>query len=406
MTYRDPFNEDVLEPTGIQAIACQDYAGAFSCGFRQEGFDIVGKFEQADAFGMQAWLHNADWLAPTVWYESGQPQKAWNRSLHADVVYGNPPCSGFSILTAGAKWQEQGLHGTEAKQNQCMYDLMEFGSDVHADVIIFESVSNAMQAGRPLMYQLHNELEERTNKNWHLTLVRMNAMSVGGFPDRRRMFWIASRLGPIELPAATGRSHTLAQAIGDLRKCVSEDPRSQFSLSPTLKAKRNTALAGSGYWEQGMSSATAWEIAHEAGWDGPMPDRSDRIQNSFTAWRWKWDKPARVATGAVLNSAVHPVEPRTFTHAEVGRIMGFPSQYDLRGIVKLKSKGHALYGKGIPAQAGRWVAEGVRRHLLNDPGECEIPQPLDDRPRTWLVDVESAWRSNRWEQMSIYQVGA
>ena len=68
---RDPFDETVLPYTGIKAVACQDYAGAFSCGARQEGFEIVGKFEQKDKFGMKAWLHNAD-CAPL----RGSPRRA------------------------------------------------------------------------------------------------------------------------------------------------------------------------------------------------------------------------------------------------------------------------------------------------------------------------------------------
>lgn len=401
---RNPLDETVLDMTGITAIACQDYAGAFSCGARQEGFDIVAKLEQADAFGMQAWLHNSDWLGnKDLYYEVG-PMSTWEPEP-ADVIFGNPPCSGFSILTRGEKWQEAGLHGAEATQNQCMWDIINYGVLMQPDVIVFESVSHAATTGLPLMIALHNQLEEGTNAKWHLTLVKMNALSVGGWPDRRRFFFVASRLGPMSMPLATGIPHNLAEAIGDLRSMpISDDLDDPFSLSPTAKARRNSELAASGYWEQGKSSAEAYEIAAAAGWTGTPPDRSDMIKNPFTAQRWRWDKPARVATGAVLNSAVHPVEPRTFTHAEVGRIMGFPSQYDLRAITTMRGKGHALYGKGIPAQAGRWVMQGVREHLMNkDDGEREYPVELDIGERRYEIDVTSKWRHNQYQQSTIFE---
>ena len=115
-----------------------------------------------------------------------------------------------------------------------------------------------------------------------------------------------------------------------------------------------------------------------------------------------------MATGAVLDTAVHPVEPRTFTHAEVGRIMGFPSQYDLRAITRLRGAGRKLYGKGIPVQAGRWVMEGVRRHLMvEDLPDDEVPVELE-RPREYSIDVTGRWRQNEiyGRQLDIFSVEA
>ena len=401
---RNPLDESIVPFTGITAVACQDYAGAFSCGARQEGFSIIAKLEQADNFGMAAWLHNSDWLGTSdLYYEAGTDR--WEVEK-ADVVFGNPPCSGFSNLTRAEKWVEGGLHGVEAKQNQCMHDLVGYGGKIGASVIVFESVSHAATTGLPLMQMLHDNLEKQTGDKWFLTLVKMNALSVGGWPDRKRFFFVASRLGPISMPAATGLAHPLSTAIGDLVDTVDDTPYTPNSLSVSLKAKRNAELADSGYWAQGMASSEAFEIAAANGWDGTPPDRSDMIKNPFTAWRWRWDKPARVATGAVLDSVVHPIRPRTFTHAEVARIMGFPSQYDISGITKLKGGGKPLYGKGIPAQAGRWVMEGVRQHMMNedDPETDELPVELPHiGERRYQINVEGKFRSNpRPEQIDIF----
>lgn len=402
---REPLDRSVVEPTGLTAFANQDYAGAFGCGMRQEGFDIVGKVEQDDAFGMDAWLHNSRWLAPNLAVYKSSVASEWP-VRQVDVVYGNPPCSGFSVLTASAKWQERGQHGAEATQNQNMKDLVDHGIRCGASVITFESVQAASSTGRSLMYELQNTLEERTRKTWHLTLVLMNALSVGGWPDRRRFFFVASRKGPVDMPAATAWARPLSEAIGDLIDAVSDDPTSPYSITPTPKALRHAALAASGYWKMGEPCDVAYERAVAAGWNGPEPDRSDRIRSMFTSARWHWDRPARVATATVLDTAVHPTRPRTFTHAEVGRIMGFPDDYDLRGITRLRGKGRALYGKGIPGQSGRWLAEGVRRHLLNISLKDDIePQPLDTTGLRWMIDVTDQWRRNRppsGEQLALF----
>lgn len=392
---RDPRNEMALAPTGLTAYACQDYAGAFASGIVQEGFTILGKAEQDDDFGMAAWMHNANFLAPKLQYHTSSEMVRWP-TCKVNMVFGNPPCSGFSVLTAAAKWQERGQHGPEAMQNRCMYDLVHMGARCQAEVIVFESVQAASTTGRSLMYELQRMLEDITRKTWHITLVLMNALSVGGWPDRRRFFFIASRLGPVDMPAATAYAQPLSACIGDLIDTVDDDPMSPYSLTSTPKAKRHAALAAAGYWMQGEPCDVAYERAVADGWDGPVPDRSDRIRSMFTSARWRWDRPARVATATVLDTAVHPIRPRTFTHAEVGRIMGFPSQYDLRGITKLRAKGRALYGKGIPAQSGRWMVEGVRRHLTNERLDGDIePYPVDSTGLRWSVDVTDAWRRNR-----------
>lgn len=378
----------------MTAFANQDYAGAFASAVVQEGFSIVGKVEQDDAFGMAAWLHNVQYLAASDFkHKSGEPRSWPVRQV--DVVFGNPPCSGFSILTASSKWQEQGMHGAEARQNHCMVDLIEHAVKCQASVVVFESVQAAGTTGLSLMRDLQYRLEEQTRKTWHITLIMMNAMSVGGWPDRRRFFFVASRRGPVDMPAATGRSRPLSECIGDLVDRVETNPMSPYSLVLTPKARRHAELAAFD-WPPGMPCSAAYERAVGLGYVGTPPDRSDRILNQFTSARWKWDAPARVATGAIMDTAVHPIRPRTFTHAEVGRIMGFPPEYDLSGITKLRGGGRALYGKGIPAQSGRWVMEGIRRHLSNERiGGDIIPLPLDDSGTRWTIDVTEMWRHNR-----------
>jgi site-specific DNA-cytosine methylase len=391
---REPLDHALLPETGITAFACQDYAGAFASGVRQEGFTITGKVEQDDAFGMAAWLHNVEYLAASDFkFAAGEPRSWPVRQV--DVVFGNPPCSGFSILTASPKWQERGLHGVEAGQNHCMVDLIDHAVKCQASVVVFESVQAAGTTGLSLMRTLQARLEDQTTKTWHITLVMMNAMSVGGWPDRRRFFFVASRKGPVDMPAATGWSRPLSECIGDLIDKVDDDPLSPYSTVKTPKAMRHVELAHFG-WPQGMPCSQAYELAVSNGYEGTPPDRSDRILNQFTSARWKWDAPARVATGAIMDTAVHPIRARTFTHAEVGRIMGFPPEYDLSGITKLRSQGRALYGKGIPAQSGRWVMEGVRRHLTNERLKNDIiPMPLDESGTRWTIEVTDHWRANK-----------
>jgi hypothetical protein len=123
-----------------------------------------------------------------------------------------------------------------------------------------------------------------------------------------------------------------------------------------------------------------------------------RKTNLYAVVRWRGDDPARVVTGGFLEDAVHPWLDRTMTYREAARIQGFPDDWTMmpaRGdqpsqdiswasqrIAQGKT-GASWLGKGIPVEAGRWIASGVMRSLNDDPGPI---QGYEIGPREHLID--------------------
>jgi len=203
----------------INGVACQDYIGHFSIAAQQCGVNIIGKVEREDAFGIPPWKANAEWLAPNLRFIRASNSLEWPlENVNAQVVYGNPPCSAFSQLMQDPKNFDRGTAGIGGRQNQCMFDLVEYGGRLFADVVAFESVRNAGIQGRRLMYTLHDRLEAITKFNYHLTLVFLNALSVGGYQNRARFFWVASKHGPVSFPTPA----ELQQVNEQLRRRIAE----------------------------------------------------------------------------------------------------------------------------------------------------------------------------------------
>jgi site-specific DNA-cytosine methylase len=118
-------------------------------------------------------------------------------------------------------------------------------------------------------------------------------------------------------------------------------------------------------------------------WSHMLPKLLDSdFHMGFTSLiRWSAHRPARVITGAALDLVLHPWEPRTITHREAARVMGFPDDWKilpLRGVSNLR----ATWGKGITVQCGRWIGEQVRHALDGAPGENR-GKPYGERE--WLV---------------------
>lgn len=374
----------------INAVACQDYIGHFAVAAHSVGINIIGKVERADGFGVPSWSLNQPWFAPNNRFIHVSDALYWpTEKVNAQLVFGNPPCSAFSQLMQDPKNFDRGTAGIGGRQNQCMFDLVEYGGRLRADVIAFESVRNAGIQGRRLMYTLHDRLEAVSTRRYHLTLVFLNALSVGGFQNRARFFWVASQHGPVSFPQPEFGSPWLSETIGHLVDQVSEDWRSPYSRAQTPRSRRLEALAAF-HWPEGMMADQAFIAAKKLGYAEDI-GRSDAIRSAYTARRWRWNEPGRVITGGFLDECVHPLAPRMFTHVEAATLMGLPPKYDLSALVALKSKGRPMHGKSTPVQSATYISKGIVNHLESGNELPCVPKPIESRQRTYVLDITDAW---------------
>jgi site-specific DNA-cytosine methylase len=373
-----------------RAVDCQGYAGAFATAVRNAGFDIVGKVEQRDKFGMRAWMSNADWLAPRLegWY-SGDVDE-WPVFNDVTLVFGNPPCSAFSSLTVDPKFEAAGMAGVNARQNQCMWDLVEYGARLDAPIVAFESVRQAGIRGLPLMKALHQRLQDLSGKRYELTLVFLNALSVGGKQQRPRMFWIASRLGPVSVGQPADSYPSLAAAIQHLADLAVDEPDTSDSYTHNARYDRLRQMLEYTHWEQGEYSSTVYSRAVAAGMPSWTVGRTDMIKSQFQARRWRFDEPARVLTGYAMDEIMHPTKPRSFTYRETAVLSGLPDEYDLTAIATGGAAARMLFGKATPVESASYIANALAVHLEGDESAIRPELHIDG---VWRVDVTNAWRT-------------
>lgn len=373
-----------------RAIDCQGFAGGFTLGMVQAGFTLVGKREMKGGFGVANCEHNRHLLG-TQWYSEAVEPEAWS-TVSADVVFGNPPCSGFSVMSA------KDFRGADSKINHCMWAFADYAARVKPDVAVFESVQNAFTSsdGHALMLALRARLEDRSSRAYTLFHVRHNAIALGGAAVRRRYFWLASAI-PFGIERERlARYPTLNDVIGDLENLSQTWQAQPYRRPATWWSDSRRSAGGSvdGHlgldnpltrrmrdlmdgveWKTGMAIgevARAYWTKH-----GKLPDswRSTEekvVKNDFfmgftTPVRWSGDRYGRVVTGGGLHNIVHPRLDRTVTHREVARILGFPDDWrilPLRG----QSGLNMTWGKGITVDCGRWIGEWIRAALDGTPG--------------------------------------
>lgn len=398
-----------------RAIDTLGFAGGFTLGTVQAGFELVGKREMPGGFGVDNCEANRHLLGPNWTTEVGSPE-TWS-AQPVDYVFGNPPCSGFSLMTVAAS------RGIDAKVNECMWSFATFAARCKPIIAAFESVRQAYTNGYPLMTKLRAKLEADTGWRYNLYHVIHDAHEVGGAAIRRRYFWVAVRddhqFG-VRFPRV--RRPLLRDAWEDLSGLQMTWEPQPYRRPATwwsgTHVRTDDMLAVDGH--VGLTSQAASRIDdvlemanRNGGWPvntslsvmlkslyqhfGKLPAswdyRIDRLiakdfEMGFTIpYRWNPDRAARVIIGGALNLVVHPWEDRLITHREAARVMGFPDDWRI-STMKRTSALPLTWGKGITVQCGSWLSGHVKDALDGNPGENSGVQVAD---REWLIESTSKY---------------
>jgi len=377
----------------VDAVDVMGFAGSFAVGVSQAGFNIVAKREPSafQGFGAAAFERNM----PEVQVEVTAPE-FWS-IVKADLLYGCPPCSGFSMLSTNNTADSNrgpvdefgvrhSLRGVDSPVNQWMWRLMEYAAKVKPSVVVMESVQGGGKMGAPLMRALWQDLRERTGMDYHLTDVFMNAATVGGHVIRPRYFYVA-HLRPfgVDLPHATPKP--MKEVIGDLLEAdgtrltpgIDTDWGHVTGGSPTSErvAKTIELFRSKGFdWKQGKRLPEHLDVwVNQMGeevpewWykaDGTLYSHAIS-DNMYSPFRWRWEEPMGVVAGGFMERAVHPVAARNFTYREGARLMGLPDTWSLRPIVE--GNNGPWLGKAVTVAAGRFIAVAAHNSIAGTPGE-------------------------------------
>lgn len=391
------------------AIDCMGFAGGFTIGVVQTGFDLVGKRELPGGFGVPSCEANRHVLG-NRWQSEVGPRESWT-PYKVDLVFGNPPCSGFSTLTSGVS------RGINAKINECMWEFTNYVAACQPDISIMESVRSAHTKGHELMVALRANVEERTGLHYNLTHVYQDALALGGAAKRPRYFMVLHRVPfGVQYPEAPP-AITMRDVIGDLDGLDESWQRQAYQRPATWWSEplrssdgtvdghvsedspyRRRCLALDRLLEHGWpEGATLKRVATSIYEDGmTMPDEWSGYETQLIKYlylrptfeyptnhmrRWWSDRPGYVITGDALQHVMHPWLPRTITHREALRVMGYPDDWRIESIKDERGLA-AFWGKGITTVCGRWIADAAK-HALDGAPYDECGDLVGERE--WLI---------------------
>lgn len=410
-------------------IDCQGYAGAFAFGARSAGFQLIHKVEDPKGFGIPAFLANKHIFGQDFGYESGPPAD-WE-PFPAELLIGNPPCSGFSGLNTVRGTARS--RGVESEINQCMHDLFAYAVKVRPQIVIMESVAAAYRQGVSLMRHLAAKLVSDTGISYpYVTHVLQNNLSLGGCSNRPRYFLVVSQIPfGVEKPELS-RVATLGDAISDLADGKLKWEPQQFGQPswwsealrtpsgvtdghmPMINAAYRRLMdlvtgsrqvewnegeielqVLSRYWDKWASLPESWDYESRPRDGLPAMTRAEvLVKREFqpagfsSVMAWPTQQPARVLTGAGPGQWFNAIANRMPTHRECARIMGYPDWWMIEPMKDAKSLG-AYWGKQTSVHPAFWVCYWAAASIQGTPGSFTGEQlPEGDR----LIDVSQDWK--------------
>ncbi len=404
-------------PIGIDLFAG---AGGMSLGFEQAGFDVVAAVEVDP---IHAAVHHYNFprcstIARSVVSLSGKEIRKL-AGLHdepIDVVFGGPPCQGFSLI---------GQRMLEDPRNRLVGEFVRLVAELEPTTFVFENVRGLTVGKHRNFLDELIEAFARAGYSIRLPWQVLNALNFGVPQDRQRLFLLGSRRGcPVPryphlrtfpsdglLSAPNGlATPTCEEAIGDLPDAEDYDQLLESDAVMTHAWARPSAYARS----LRCLSEDAWHFGYRRIWQPDLLTSSMRtvhtpisrhrftttpggeiepISRFFKLARKGFCNTLRAGTDSARGAftsprPIHYERPRCITVREMARLHGYPDWFRFH---TTKWHGARQVGNSVPPPLARAVAETIIAAIGQAPRRPSEELPLD-RPELLSMDMSQAAR--------------
>ncbi len=345
-------------------------AGGMSLGATQAGINVVLAVE-FDSHAAETYRHNH----PTTTMLNCDIRKLSSVAIKrlvptgaGTVVFGGPPCQGFS-------YSNQRTRSPENPENWLFLDFLRVVQLLRPDWVVFENVRGIVNTAKGVFVE---EVVRRLEKQGYtLSHGLLNAMDFGVPQDRARFFLVGSRDGvKFKMPRRTTRKPiTVHEAVGDLpelengasfdwlpyryapgsyyakklRRRMKKSPNHLVSSNADWVVRRYPYIPQGGNWEDIPARA--------------MSNYEDRTRcHTGIYHRLRNDAPSVVIGNYRKNMLIHPEQDRGLSVREAARLQSFPDSYVFHGSIGFQQQ---QVGNAVPPL----LANAVFDEILRQHGE-------------------------------------
>ncbi|OKH27735.1 DNA cytosine methyltransferase [Chroogloeocystis siderophila] len=370
-----------LLATKTRPVAVDLFAGAggFSLGIEKAGFDVLVAVEH-DPIHACTYAFNfpltrvlaADVSkisgddireAATRAYRSHYPQANQSWDGRIDLVFGGPPCQGFSIM---------GKRSLDDERNNLVFHFHRLVTELSPSYFLMENVPG-MAIGQYKLWcaQLKTQFEQA---GYQVEVQILNAADFGVPQRRRRLFFLGSqqKVTPVSLPNPNKTFVTVKEAIADLPE-VEEFPELLWTDEVLLSDRHLLELQqkASDYAKLLRGEIASTDFSYRRAWNPQLLTSSMRTQHTansierFASMLPNQREPIshlrrldlnglshtlRAGTGAERGSytsprPIHPTRSRVISVREAARLHSFPDWFRFH---QTKWHGFRQVGNAVP----------------------------------------------------------
>ena len=342
--------------TGISGLSLFSGAGGMDVGFKRAGVNIVA----ANELEKNAALTFSENHPDTQMLEGdiSSLMKEMSSFKGVDLVFGGPPCQGFSVA---------GKMNPNDERSKLIWKFLDVVSMVDPEIFIMENVKSLAtlekwSAVRQRFFERANDL------GYHCNHFVLNSSNYGVSQNRERVFFVGSKtpyrkasieesLQKLEAPSAT-----LRDLFSNLPKYGSEYNPITCSAKITLASKpvlRKSPYAGMLFNGMGrplnLDSVSYTLPASMGGNKTPIVD-STLIDNP-NGFDWVKDYHSKIKNGIIVPAfAEAPGTLRRITTLEAASIQSFPEDYTFLGP---KTSIYSQIGNAVPCRLAEVIAKSV-----------------------------------------------
>jgi len=269
------------------------------------------------------------------------------RSRRPFVLFGGPPCQGFSI-------SNQRTRGTANSHNWLFKEFFRFADHLRPEWIVLENVSGLRHtAGGTFERRILNACQ----RLGYAAAVWTLSAADFGVPQRRKRLFVVARRGrttPQGPPIGTDPLVTVQAAIGDLPilavgAYIDSLPYRCAPHSSYARSMRGLLFTSSGHLVTANNALVQLRYAHIPP-GGNWQDIPRRLMRNYTNLhdarsrhtgiyrRLRWDEPSVVIANYRKNMLIHPEQHRGLSVREVCRLQSFADGYVFAGSIGLQQQ--------------------------------------------------------------------
>lgn len=342
--------------------------GGMSLGFKRAGFSVVGAFEHDDkhvATYARNFPETKVFSRDVRSLTSALIQDLCDISEPLDVIFGGPPCQGFSII---------GKREAKDERNTLLAEFSRIVRELMPRVFVLENVAGILSRQYvPLLQDFYSTMT-RAGYTLISEPLLLNARDFG-IPQARRRVFIIGVLPPLNLPVLPFSCDlcvrpTVKDAIGDLPLIEDLDYLlnddvyvgeigTPSSYAESLRINKD----GSARYSQSLSGflrTRHTDVVRER-FHSTKPGNAEPVSRFYRLSYSGIAPTLRAGSSAAYGKfmaarPIHPVEDRCITVREAARLHSFPDWFEFH---PTKWYGYMQVGNSVPPLLAEMVARSI-----------------------------------------------